>query len=309
MPASARLDRLHAARYRFFTATAGVAEGTEQYIADRAVHGAGHQLGQQGAGRANHRAGNDHGGIAEHEALEGHGEPGQRVEQGDHHRHVGTADRQGHEDAVGQGQQEKAEDDGGGKISAGQQYPAEGDGGNEYADVEELLARKTGWTVHPALQLGKGNQRTREGDRADQAAEYCQGEEGSGVKLTAQQFHCGDGTGGATAHTVVERDHLRHVGHGNRLAGPEGQSATDGDGDGHQQVVLHAGVKEGNQRGDQHADAGPEDAAARGDRRTHAPQADDKQDGRDEVTDFDNVIHQFLPLLLLNISSMRSVTT
>ena len=68
-----------------------------------------------------------------------------------------------------------------------------------------------------------------------------------------------------------------------------------------------------------HADAGGDDAAARSDGRAHALQTEDEQRGRDEVARLyrragAERAHQCVPfglaapLLLLNISSMRSVT-
>jgi hypothetical protein len=47
-----------------------------------------------------------------------------------------------------------------------------------------------------------------------------------------------DAAGGAAAHAVVERDHLRHVGHRDPLAGPPGHAAADGDAEDDQQDVA-----------------------------------------------------------------------
>ena len=76
-----------------------LAEVREKHIAERAIHGLGHELGQQRAGGADHGAGDDHGGVVEHEAFETDRKAGERVVQGNHHRHVGAADGQGHGDA------------------------------------------------------------------------------------------------------------------------------------------------------------------------------------------------------------------
>ena len=69
-------------------------------------------------------------------------------------------------------------------------------------------------------------------------------------------------------------------------------------------------------RGQHHADAGPEDAAAGGLGRAHAPQTQDEEQGGDEVARLDQgVSHEACLLVvfgssfpLLNILSMRSVT-
>ena len=53
--------------------------------------------------------------------------------------------------------------------------------------------------------------------------------------------------------------------------------------------MLHVGRGEGDGGGDQHADAGPDDAAARGARRAHAAQAEDEEQGGGDVADLDQV--------------------
>ena len=90
----------------------GFAEIREQHIAERTVHGLGHELGQQRAGRTDHGAGDDHGGVVEHEAFESDRESGQRVVQGNHHRHVGAADGQGHGHAQQQRKRKEQGNDG-----------------------------------------------------------------------------------------------------------------------------------------------------------------------------------------------------
>ena len=85
-------------------------EVREQHVGQRAVHGLGHELREQRAGRAHHRAGDDHGGVVEHEAFEGHGQAGERVVQRDDHGHVGAADGQRHGDAEQQRQPEDQRD-------------------------------------------------------------------------------------------------------------------------------------------------------------------------------------------------------
>ena len=101
--------------------------------------------------------------------------------------------------------------------------------------------------------------------------------------VAREQLDGGDGGGRAAAHAVVERDHLRHVRHRDAPARDPGRDAADGYRDRHQRVVAHARRQERDQRGDDHADAGPDDAAARRDRRAHALQTENEQRGRDEV--------------------------
>ena len=86
-------------------------EAADHDVDDRAVHGVGHQLGQDRAGRADEGAGDDQDRVAEHEAGHRGGRAGERVQQADDDRHVGAADRQDHRDAEDQaGQHDDAED-------------------------------------------------------------------------------------------------------------------------------------------------------------------------------------------------------
>ena len=85
------------------------------------------------------------------------------------------------------------------------------------------------------------------------------------IRLAAAvQLDRGDRRRRAAAHAVVERDHLRHVGHGDALAADPGDDAADGDrGDHQDEVELRCPGIERKRRegGDQHAGAGPADAA------------------------------------------------
>ncbi len=211
---------------------------------------------------------------------------------------------------IGQREREEQQHHAAGQLTLHNQPHAGADGSQQQCEVDELLSPEAQGLACPALQLGEGDQRTGERDRTDQGTGKARARKVADGKSTPEQFDRRNGAGRAAAHAVVERDHLRHVGHGDPLARPVRQSSAQGDGHGHQQVVLHARVEEGDERGDQHADAGPDDAAACRDRRAHALQAEDEQHGRGEVTDLDDAVHYRAPgLLRLNISSMRSVTT
>ena len=80
-------------------AAARAAEAGEQDVRDRAVHRRRHLHRQDRSRRADERAGDDQGDVVEREAGGGRGEAGGGVEQRDHDRHVGAADRQHGEDA------------------------------------------------------------------------------------------------------------------------------------------------------------------------------------------------------------------
>ena len=63
-----------------------------------AVHGGAHHLGEDQARSTHHGAGHNQQLAANHETCSSCGHAGIGVEQRDHHRHVGTADRQGDAD-------------------------------------------------------------------------------------------------------------------------------------------------------------------------------------------------------------------
>jgi hypothetical protein len=107
------------------------------------------------------------------------------------------------------------------------------------------------------------------------------------AKRGAIQLDRGDGRRGSAAHAVVERDHLRHVGHRDLLAAPPRDQRADDDRRDDELVVGHSRVQERDQRGDDHAGAGPDDSAARGHRRAHALEAEDEQRRGQEIADVD----------------------
>ncbi len=92
----ARRAHLAAGRSGHRRGTTAGAKGAEHDVDDRAVHGPAHHLGEQGAGGADQRAGDDQCVVVEHEAGRRRRQAGERVEQRDHDRHVGAADRHHH---------------------------------------------------------------------------------------------------------------------------------------------------------------------------------------------------------------------
>ncbi len=317
------------------------AEIGEQHVADRPVHRLGHQPGQQDARRADHHAGDDQRLVAQHVTLERDGQAGEGVVQRDHHRHVGAADRQGHQHAQRQRHHEERDDvrdrQGIGRPATERQHR------DEHQQVERLLAGEHHPLVQPSVELGPGDDRTGQRHRADRRTDHRQ-REGRRIRLTrgqrgdrrlapvrgvamdqegeAQQFNRADRRRRTAAHAVVERDHLRHVGNRHLLAGYPGHRAADRHRRDDQRDVVQVRQEERRHRGDQHAQPGPADAAARGQRRGHALQAEQEQGRGDQVAGLDQEGQQFgqgpahhlpsLPgcgLLDLNISSMRSVTT
>jgi hypothetical protein len=121
-----------------------------------------------------------------------------------------------------------------------------------------------------ALKLGPGDQRSGQGDRADQRAEQRHDKLGDPRRLVAEQFGRRDRAGGAAAHAVVECDHLRHGRHRHLLAAPPGNTAAHHEGDDAEADIDQQewprrradieDIQEAGEHGGQHADAGDEDA-------------------------------------------------
>ena len=82
-------------------------ERAEEHVRDRAVHRPAHDQRQQGARRADEHAGDDQDVVLEHEAGRGRGETGEGVQERDHDRHVGAADREHEEHAEEGGAREE----------------------------------------------------------------------------------------------------------------------------------------------------------------------------------------------------------
>jgi hypothetical protein len=155
-------------------ARAGVAEAREQHVAERAVHRLGHELREQRAGRADHRAGDDHRGVVEHEALEGDRQPGERVVERDHDRHVGAADRQRHGEPEHEREREECVTTAGrGVECAATSAPSTRRG--EQQQIQNLLPAEAQAALDQALQLAEGDGAAAEGDRTDDAADHREG--------------------------------------------------------------------------------------------------------------------------------------
>ena len=78
---------------------AAAAEGPEEHVRERAVHGLAHHPREQRAGGADERARDDQQVVVQDEAGGGRRDAGERVQQRDHDGHVGAADRQHEEHA------------------------------------------------------------------------------------------------------------------------------------------------------------------------------------------------------------------
>ena len=266
---------------------AGVAEPREQHVAERAVHGLRHQLREQRTGRAHHRAGDDHRGVVEYEALQAHRESRERVVERDDDRHVGAADRQRHGEPEHQRQHEESADhrERGVEVSGDQRTEQQRRG--EQHQVEELLPAEADAARDQTLQFPEGDRTAAEGHRADDATGHRERRAGVAFGSAAIQLHRRDRRRGPAPHAVVERDHLRDVGHGHALAAPPREHPAHQHRRENQPVVGHSRVQERDEGRHQHAGAGPQDAAAGRDRGAHALEPHDEQHRGDEVARLD----------------------
>src|ERR1043166_1269894 len=144
----------------------GSAKAAKQHIGDGAVHGAAHENREDESGKTVESAGDDENVVAQHKASRGRGESGIRIQQRHHHGHIGGADRNDQHDAENKSAAHHGIEK---HLSGGVDDPR-----NEAADhydkerqVKNLLAFKHDWrAAHQLLQLGCGNQRTGNRQRA-----------------------------------------------------------------------------------------------------------------------------------------------
>ena len=204
-------------------------------FAERAVHRLGHQLRQQRAGASRPpMPAMIIAALLEHEALEGDGEAGERVVERDHDRHVGAADRQRHGDAEQQREQRRSR-----RRSAMLGWPETTIAAPSASVAARISRLKACWPSKRKLRLirpwslpkaisepekqtapmNAPRDRERE-SRPGRDALRC-----PRARTPCAELDRADRGRGAATHAVVERDHLRHVGHRDELAGPPGEAA------------------------------------------------------------------------------------
>ena len=151
-------------------------EGAEQDVDDRAAHGLRHQPGQQRSGGTDERARDQQQGVAEHVAAGRHRQAGERVQQRDHDRHVGTADGQHEQHA--ERQPEQAQHDAHPQDRVGDQIATESATAarSEPPKATGSPGKITGRVVISSCSLAKVTSRAGEADRADQDRERGRGQ-------------------------------------------------------------------------------------------------------------------------------------
>ena len=149
----------------------GGAEASEQHVAERAVHRLAHELREQRARGADQRAGDDERVVVEHEPGRGGGKAGERVEQRDHDRHVGAADRHHHQRSERQRREHEQQEPR--HVPAVQHaYHCDRDQRRE-REVRHAHDAGGGRALgDQPLQLGERDRAPAERDRADDGAEH-----------------------------------------------------------------------------------------------------------------------------------------
>ncbi len=151
---------------------AAAAEASGDDRRDRAVHGGRHQVRKDRAGGTDDHARDDQRRVVQRDPRRRRGEAGEGVEQRDHDRHVGAADRQ-HDRVSEQRRAQQHADEQQFGMLAGDHGDAGRQGEHEQQQVDELLApaeadRAPGDNF---LELAEGDVRAPEGDRADDGRE------------------------------------------------------------------------------------------------------------------------------------------
>ena len=222
-------NRFHRACH-FLRFARGFAEIAEQHVGNRAVHRFCHQLRQQRTRRTHYNARNHHRRVVQHITFKTNRKPRESVVEGNHYRHIRATNRQCHHHAKRQRQCEEQEQRKHAVIRAAgcnaQTHPRHHD---KQPRVNALLIVETERTAQllDTLQLAKRNQRAGERHRANQCAEHRQQLHGRIHFMLLDQFDRCNRRRRTAAHTVVERNHLRHIRHRHFFAGFPCNPTTD----------------------------------------------------------------------------------
>ncbi|GEM_PF-3787311 len=297
------LDRLHAALdlHPFLLRRA---ESAEEDVRDRAVHRPRHLEREQRTCGADNDARDDHCivGSREREPVERDGEPGEGIVHRDHDRHVGSTDRECHKEPEPEREaEEQREIHGDGERDPGQVPEDEHtghDGEGQDRHVDDLLTLEGDRPLpHPALELQERDEAPCKRNRSNEATNDSEGTGSGGGG--AEERDSRDPGRCASAHAIVERDHLGHIGHRDAFRRDVAEAPADDDRKCYQGEVGEVRGKERDERRDQHRGAGPDNPAPSSERVAHPLQADDEEkdcrnvDRVDRVGEVDHLTSPF----------------
>src|SRR5216684_814840 len=287
-----------------------LSEAAEQHVGERAIHGFGHDDGENEAARAVERTGDNQQLAVQHEAHGRGGKTGVGVQQRNHRGHVRAADGNDQHDAENQ----RNEDHGGKQFDLLRMHGenrGDGYGQRQHAEVDEVLSFiRDGALRQNFLQLAGGHQAAGEGERAENHFHGKHGhQERRNVGRAQVKLRGADERDAQRAERVAERGPLRHGGH-LHFAERHADDAAEHQTDGHQLVVDDAFVEQRAADGQGHAYFTGPHAVARGGGRAQPLQRQNKKYGGDEVGDLNEGFRGHYGLfgpLDLNMRSMRSV--
>ncbi len=290
------LDRQRLAGARCAATAAGLelAERAEDDVGERAIHRSCHQHTEEDARRTDQGAGDDQRLVVEREAGQHAADTRCRVQQRDHDGHVSAADREHQRHADHERKQEEHDHQAlvGRAVAEDEDDHPENEDHREHRGIVELLVgvddRPAG---DDALQLGEGDQRAGQRDRADECAEDDRDLLAAADRVAVEKLADRNERRGATAETVEDRDHLRHLRHLDAFRREIAGSAADDDGQ-HDpdDRVKNALDEEGREDRQPHAGHRQQVAVAGGARRAELPDREDQQEGRDQVADIDKCL-------------------
>ena len=304
---------LRTTRSSFAPAADGLhlAEGSEQHVGERAIHGLAHDHGENEAGRSIERAGHDQHFAIQNKSQQGGGKAGVGVQQRDDRRHVSAADgsdqqhakNQRHDDHDREQQRVRGID---------HQRNRQAERCCENGEADEVLSAIDDRALRQNfLQLSRGDQAAGKGERADDDFErdlaHLKARDRSGAHVI---FGNADQGRRKRAESVAHGGSLRHGRHVYQ-AQRDADSGADDQADDDPLVLDQFRVEERGDDGQRSADLSRQNAPARAGRRTQQLERKNEENDRDNVGEIEILLkrergHDFFDLDL-NMRSMRSV--
>mmetsp|Transcript_16084 Transcript_16084/g.35282 ORF Transcript_16084/g.35282 Transcript_16084/m.35282 type:complete len:405 (-) Transcript_16084:929-2143(-) len=220
-------------------------EASEDDIGQRSVHGLAHDSREEGSGRPDERSHHGEQGLVEDESFGAQSPARVRVEEGDHHGHVGSSDGSGHvetESSTGDGAQGQTGGLSGG-VSGGAESNQTGEGTGGETDVDHVSAgQHEGVRAQLLGELSVGDAGSGEGDGSHPGTEVggyiVEGAQVTGVMH--QEVSDGSGGGGHTDKRVEGSHGLGEFG-GSDLGGQVVTDSTSSTAD-HGELAVHRGI-------------------------------------------------------------------
>ena len=236
-----------------------MAKATENHTDKGAIHGATHNVTEDGTTAAHECAGHNQQVVAQHETDRGGSPTRVAIEHGNHHRHVGTADSHNQVDTQHTG------DDGhddqcqqSGPVTVGtDKHDPQCHGNGQCHQIHQVTTRQgqcfAGYT---AIQLAAGDQRSGKGYRTDEnTEEYL--DQLDGVLRTVGHDQWFDVTGEAHQHgsqtdkAVQQGYQLRHLGHFDPVGEKNTNNAAEHDRNQNGDHIARADIGYGDANGNQ----------------------------------------------------------